>query len=384
MWRNIVVRYLIVTVVILVLLCYISLQDSNKATKEVEENPSTLSNIVQELMIHDFIEKERKEVHKSLENYPTLKLSQLRKSSMDMGGIPTTSFLVSSWRSGSSIVGQLLNSHPASFYNYEPLHQFGLVKVGQASQQANSALKLIRNLIKCNYQNDMNDWLVYQRVTADWCFAQNTRLWNRCTMGRQNTSDVQTVCFQQKYVEPMCKLFPFQVIKTVRLRLDLTESLVKDPSTNVKVMLLVRDPRAIMESRKHKEDWFSSCKECTDPKTICQQMLEDYHEFETLKVEYPTKFKVLRFEDFLLNPIGVSMDIFRFYEIPYHRNVINFMKSKLQSPRFRWLKALSRKEIFNIQNNCNASLKAFGYKAIKEEDNVEEVEPEYLLDDKSA
>ena len=170
-----------------------------------------------------------------------------------MGGIPTTSFLVSSWRSGSSIVGHLLNSHPASFYNYEPLHQFGLVKVGQVSQQADSALKLIQNLIKCDYQNDMNDWLVYQRVKANWCFAQNTRLWNRCNMGRQNISDFQTVCFHPKYVEQMCKLFPFQVIKTVRLHLDLTESLVKDPSTNVKVLLLVRDPRAIIESRKHKK-----------------------------------------------------------------------------------------------------------------------------------
>ena len=103
-----------------------------------------------------------------------------------------------------------------------------------------------------------------------------------------------------------------------------------------------------------------------------------------LKLEYPTKFKVLRFEDFLLNPVSVSMDIFRFYGIPYHRNVINFLKSKLQSPRFRWLKALSRNEIFNIQNNCNPSLKAFGYKAIKEEDIVEELEPENLLDDISS
>ena len=50
----------------------------------------------------------------------------------------------------------------------------------------------------------------------------------------------------------MCPLFPFQSIKTVRLRLNLTEQLVKDPSLNVRVMLLVRDPRGTMESRKHR------------------------------------------------------------------------------------------------------------------------------------
>ena len=49
-----------------------------------------------------------------------------------------------------------------------------------------------------------------------------------------------------------CPLFPFQSIKTVRLRLNLTRALVEDPSLNVKVLLLVRDPRGTMQSRKHR------------------------------------------------------------------------------------------------------------------------------------
>ena len=49
-----------------------------------------------------------------------------------------------------------------------------------------------------------------------------------------------------------CPLFPFQSIKTVRLRLNLTKSLVEDPSLNVKVLLLVRDPRGTIQSRKHR------------------------------------------------------------------------------------------------------------------------------------
>ena len=49
-----------------------------------------------------------------------------------------------------------------------------------------------------------------------------------------------------------CPLFPFQSIKTVRLRLNLTKALVEDHSLNVKVLLLVRDPRGTIQSRKHR------------------------------------------------------------------------------------------------------------------------------------
>ena len=47
-------------------------------------------------------------------------------------------------------------------------------------------------------------------------------------------------------------MFPFQSIKTVRLRLNLTKALVEDHSLNVKVLLLVRDPRGTIQSRKHR------------------------------------------------------------------------------------------------------------------------------------
>ena len=41
-----------------------------------------------------------------------------------------------------------------------------------------------------------------------------------------------------------CPLFPFQS--------NLTKALVEDHSLNVKVLLLVRDPRGTIQSRKHR------------------------------------------------------------------------------------------------------------------------------------
>ena len=86
-------------------------------------------------------------------------------------------------------------------------------------------------------------------------------------------------------------------MKLVRLRVGLTEELLKDYKLDVKVLLLVRDPRAVLESRKHKQDFFPNCSDCHDPAVLCGDMLEDYVAINTLATKYPDRFKAIRFED---------------------------------------------------------------------------------------
>jgi hypothetical protein len=63
---------------------------------------------------------------------------------------------------------------------------------------------------------------------------------------------IEKIPFFKPFLCRFCPLFPFQSIKTVRLRLNLTKALVEDHSLNVKVLLLVRDPRGTIQSRKHR------------------------------------------------------------------------------------------------------------------------------------
>ena len=93
-------------------------------------------------------------------------------------------------------------------------------------------------------------YLTYGRG-HQWLFTHNARLWTHCQAdGKQRFQ--KSYCWKPEFLNKFCPLFPFQSIKTVRLRLNLTEQIVKDPSLNVRVMLLVRDPRGTMESRKHR------------------------------------------------------------------------------------------------------------------------------------
>ena len=104
-----------------------------------------------------------------------------------------------------------------------------------------------------------------------------------------------------------CPLFPIQSIKTVRLRLNLTRSLVEDPSLNVKVLLLVRDPRGTMQSRKHRVEikkkkmylnivkqevgWCPGNPDCDDPARLCGDLVSDYQAFKQLSKEFPGRYK---------------------------------------------------------------------------------------------
>lgn len=51
----------------------------------------------------------------------SINISKLDDLIMEKGGRPMRSIIVSSWRSGSTFVGDLVNAHPANFYHYEPL-----------------------------------------------------------------------------------------------------------------------------------------------------------------------------------------------------------------------------------------------------------------------
>ena len=291
---------------------------------------------------------------------------------MEKNGRPISSLLVSYWRSGSSFVGQIINSHPVNHYNYEPLHQYGMVQM-RSGPEAESAVRLISDLLHCNYSS-LEQFLEYKKTQDSWCYAQNTRLWSSCTQGGINGTGNQAVCFQSQFAAQFCRLFPFQSMKTVRLRLNLTETLVKDKSFDMRVILLVRDPRATIESRKQQHAWCDNSTDCHDPETLCRDMVSDFMAAKSLMEKYPGKYKVLRYEDLVMDPLKVSQDMFKFYRIPFHRNVIRFIMNNSQERLFRWRQALSKQEILQIQERCEEAMDVWGYGVVREVDDPNSVE----------
>ena len=183
--------------------------------------------------------------------------------------VPSTNarqvLVAATWRSGSSFFGELLSHYPGVYYSYEPLHTIYTNKEFNNDTEA-SAKTLISSLLKCSY----NDVMVkYLRARSKW-FWYNFRVWSTC----KNVLPAKSACFLPLFYRATCPLFPIRIVKTVRMRVQETEALLRDPElANLKVVVLVRDPRGVMNSRATM-NW---CKvdHCANAEVVCEHLDQD-------------------------------------------------------------------------------------------------------------
>lgn len=316
------------------------------------------------------IEEQRFHISEEMADYeyPNGKYNVSAKSLPDLvpelGGTPLRSIIISTWRSGSTFLGDVLNAHPANYYHYEPLLDYDIVQI-RGAPLAHTALQTLRELLNCTYAN-LEHYLEYGQ-DHNWLFTHNTRLWERCIMHPQ-------ICWMPEFLTPFCRLFPFQSMKVVRLRLSLAEELLADPNLNLRVILLVRDPRGIMQSRRHR-DWCPGRPDCWDPGRLCSDLLADYSAAIRLARLYPTRFRAVRYEDISLQPYTEVEDLFAFLGLSFHARVKQFLDTHTKTDAggvsstfrnskaapFHWRKDLSHKEVRAIQKACRPAMKAWCY-----------------------
>ncbi|XP_069945448.1 uncharacterized protein [Cherax quadricarinatus] len=105
-------------------------------------------------------------------------------------GSPRVILLLSSWRSGSTFLGELLaNALPRTFYSYEPLHQWkiNVLRVNDSSTQA--ALTLLRDLFVCRLQ--CHPQQVAYMASQHWYLRWNTRLASLCHQQEREKQESQ-------------------------------------------------------------------------------------------------------------------------------------------------------------------------------------------------
>lgn len=93
---------------------------------------------------------------------------------------------------------------------------------------------------------------------------------------------------------------------------------------NIRVLLLVRDPRGTLQSRKHR-DWCPGQPDCDEPALLCADLVSDYSASIRLISKYPDRFTVMRYENLSLDPYGSAKQIFQFYGLDFHPKVIEFL-----------------------------------------------------------
>ncbi|XP_060734640.1 carbohydrate sulfotransferase 1-like isoform X2 [Tachysurus vachellii] len=324
--------------------------------------------------------------------------------------------LFSQTRSGSSFTGQLFNQHPDIFYMYEPLYH---------THQAicNNSKCLWKALDRIVQVVDRD--LLFNLYTCDLHFLEGyiqpePKFHLTASLFRQSASHAlcsPPVCQNGKKemkVEPNeswcyknCRILNLTLasmacqsrshvsIKTVRIpQISQLRLLTEDPRLDLRIVHLVRDPRAILASRLtafpfqfiawkiwNATDRQPASVDLTQITKTCQDMEDSVN----IGLEKPAwlngRYLLVRYEDLALNPEAKAKEIYRFLDLDINNKVLEWISqntndtSKIKSvystkrdsknASERWRLNLGFDIVKTVQKLCNNTLNLLGYKIVQ-------------------
>ncbi|CAL8271609.1 unnamed protein product [Arctogadus glacialis] len=336
------------------------------------------------------------------------------------GRARTNIYLHATWRTGSSFLGELFNQHPDVFYLYEPMwHIWQALYPGDAG----SLQGAVRDMMNALYRCDFSVFKLYagsQNISTAFIFGWKT---NKvicseplCSANKRDAigmvkEDQCGKCPKRdmRDLERECKKYPVMVIKGVRvLDVSVLVPLMRDPSINLKVLQLFRDPRAVHNSRlkskqalvkesiqvlrskkqadkfkrllvpnnrvNRAENYVSSAMEL-----ICDNWLSDL----VLETNAPPWIKRnyirVRYEDLVLHPMQELQRLFKFSNLSTFSALDEFVlnmthgqgyssdKPFLISARdakeaiYAWRERLNVQQIQQVEAYCSEVMKQLGY-----------------------
>lgn len=277
--------------------------------------------------------------------------------------------VVASWRTGSTLTGDILKSYPRSFYHYEPFlfEQQELEKINTTF-----ATDVLKKLFLCNFSS-LESLLAFNNK-QQWPWSFNIQLWPFCKA-------FDKFCKNPKFLSSVCKVFPVQIIKTVRVSLNQVGPLLDDSELNLKLILLIRDPRGIINSRS-KQNWCVQSKSCMNIKTLCMRMEADYYEAKRLQKIVSKRILVIRYEDLVSWPHRTTKTIYDFFGIEMTEEVVSYLNMNTISqvgrtqPEIaamlrrhgafysRWVNEMEFDTVIEVQKYCARAMELFGYRTI--------------------
>ena len=195
-------------------------------------------------------------------------------------------------RSGSSFLGECLNHYPGSFYSYEPealisKRRYGNPLYGGLHNIADDVFKCQpgRNYFEFE-RNGVNSKVpIWSHIRA------NTRFWNIYEALTPDFESTYGVKNMMSMYHAICPLFPIHLTKTALFPINETEILLQDSvlSRTLKLIILFRDPRGILNSLINSVDWDMGNKNNMVDK-MCQKMKSDALAAAKLKMNYPGSY----------------------------------------------------------------------------------------------
>ncbi|XP_057341547.1 carbohydrate sulfotransferase 4-like [Microplitis mediator] len=369
---------------VLMLFCFcVVVFDTRNRIIEYQSQP-IISDENRLIKIQNIVNQRRRDIEHEMENYEfpngkfSRNISNLDDLLMERGGRPMRNILVAGVRTGSSFTSAIINSHPATFFHAEILQDFGDIRI-RGHRLVDVAIKNINAFLNCEFDK-LRNYLEYSK-NEPLAFSMNEVLWQHC-------KDQRDLCLDPVFLTKFCRVHPIHMMKINRLPLKYAQLLLDDENLGVRMILLIRDPRATMQSRKRLE-WCQLSPDSSDPEILCNDMVSDYNVAVKLTKKYPHTFKVVRYEDLSLDPQHKAKEMFEFYGLNFHSNVEKFLETHTKNnsgdsySSFRdskkapvhWRNEMNFTEVEEIQRVCSTAMKLWGYVLAVNETHQKEFNP---------
>ncbi|GBP85705.1 hypothetical protein EVAR_58748_1 [Eumeta japonica] len=102
------------------------------------------------LDVNGIFERTRYKIRFELSNYNFSNANGIKKLEdllIEEGGRPLRSLIVSTWRSGTTFLGEVLNAIPGNFYHYEPLLKYEIIQI-RGPPYADEALNTLKKYVQ--------------------------------------------------------------------------------------------------------------------------------------------------------------------------------------------------------------------------------------------
>nr|CAB3230836.1 carbohydrate sulfotransferase 1 [Phallusia mammillata] len=227
--------------------------------------------------------------------------------------------ILTSHRSGSTFFGQLFNQRPDVFFHFEPLLPFGY---GCAKIDDPLRVEYLTNLFQCNISNqdslpiDKGSRKQSDFTSANLCLQQNFCFREKSKrMCSEEFCKIPKACWEcdpvdSEVASEMCEISHLTAIKVIRIcDLMTLKPLLENPSFDIKILHLVRDPRGVLGSRKKLEGKYGF--EAIG--VTCERMENSLDiGFDPQNTWLDGKYKVIRYEDVCQRPMHIASEIYKF------------------------------------------------------------------------